>query len=231
MAVKSADQITIVNITDAYSVILSSEAHIFSGTTTTAKAETTTTTVIAMRGASVINTTVNVSEITAPTGVSVVSDGDTTSPTLTISVTTSVTSGGIVKIPVHIGDITINKEFSFGIAFTGSAGTILWENPDPTTAITTTDIALSSEDYDVLDVYWRSSNTSTTTKLDGFVKGDNGLLSEVTYDTVSSMLVSYWRNILYNSDMSLTIGEASNSQQTQCAHKLIPIKIVGRKFI
>ena len=231
MAVKSADQITIVDITDAYSVILTNESHIFAGTTTTAKAETTTTTVIAMRGASVVNATVNVSEITAPTGISVVSDGDTTSPTLTISVTTSVTSGGIVKIPVHIGDITINKEFSFGIAFTGSAGTILWENPDPTAAITTMDIALSSEDYDVLDVYWKSSNTSTTTKLDGFVKGDNGLLSEVSYDTESSTLVSYWRAVTYNSNTSLTLDEASNSQQTQCVHKLIPIKIVGRKFV
>ena len=212
MAVKSADQITIVDITDAYSVILTNESHIFAGTITTAKAETTTTTVIAMCGASVVNATVNVSEITAPTGVSVVSAGDTTSPTSTISV-------------------TINKEFSFGIAFIGSAGTILWENPDPTTAIITMDIALSSEDYDVLDVYWRSSNASTTTKLDGFVKGDNGLLSEVLYDTESSTLVSYWRAVIYNSDTSLTIDEAGNSQQESCAHKLIPIKIVGRKFI
>ena len=231
MAVKSADQITIVNITDAYSVNLSNESHIFAGTTTTAKTGTTTTTVTAMCGASVVNATVNISEITAPTGVSVVSDGDATSPTLTISVTTSVTSGGIVNIPVHIGDITITKEFSFGIAFVGTAGTILWENPDPTAEIETTDITLSSEDYDVLDVYWRSSNTSTTTKLDGFVKGDNGLLSEVSYDTESSTLVSYWRAVTYNSDTSLTLDEAGNSRQESCTHKLIPIKIVGRKFI
>lgn len=231
MAVKSADQITIMDIADACSVILSNEAHIFAGTTTTARAETTTTTVMAMCGASVVNATVNVSEITAPIGVSVVSDENTTSPTLTISVTTSVTSGGIVKIPVHIGDITITKEFSFGIAFVGTAGTILWENPDPTAEIETLDITLSSDDYDVLDVYWRSSNTSTTTKLEGFVKGDNGLLSEVSYETESSTLVSYWRAITYNSDTSLTIDESSNSQQESCAHKLIPIKIVGRKFI
>lgn len=231
MAVKSADQLTIIDIADAYSVMLTNESHIFAGTTTTAKAGTATTTVMAMCGASVVNATVNVSEITAPTGVSVVSDEDTTSPTLTISVTTSVTSGGIVKIPVHIGDITIVKEFSFGIAFVGAAGTILWENPAPTAEIETIDITLSSEDYDALDVYWRSSNTSTTTKLDGFVKGDNGLLSEVSYDTESSMLLSFWRAITYNSDTSLTIDEAGNSQQESCAHKLIPIKIVGRKFV
>lgn len=231
MAVKSADQITIMDIVDACSVILSNEAHIFSGTTTTAKAETTTTKVMAMCGASIVNATVNVSDITAPAGVSVFSDEDITSPTLTISVTTSVTSGGIVKIPVHIGDITITKEFSFGIAFVGTAGTILWENPDPTAEIETLDITLSSDDYDVLDVYWRSNNTSTTTKLEGFVKGDNGLLSEVSYETESNTLVSYWRAVTYNSDTSLTLDEASNSQQESCAHKLIPIKIVGRKFI
>ena len=231
MAIKSADQITIMDIVDACSVILSNEAHIFSGTTTTAKAETTTTKVMAMCGASIVNATVNVSDITAPAGVSVFSDEDITSPTLTISVTTSVTSGGIVKIPVHIGDITITKEFSFGIAFVGTAGTILWENPDPTAEIETLDITLSSDDYDVLDVYWRSNNTSTTTKLEGFVKGDNGLLSEVSYETESNTLVSYWRAVTYNSDTSLTLDEASNSQQESCAHKLIPIKIVGRKFI
>ena len=122
MAIKSADQISIVDVTDAYSVILTNESHTFAGTTSAAKAGTATTTVMAMCGASVVNATVNVSEITKPSGVSVVSDGDTTSPTLTISVTTAVTSGGVVEIPVHIGDITITKEFSFGIAFTGATG-------------------------------------------------------------------------------------------------------------
>ena len=34
MAIKSADQITIVDVTDAYSVILSSEAYTFVGGTT-----------------------------------------------------------------------------------------------------------------------------------------------------------------------------------------------------
>lgn len=122
MAIKSADQISIVDVTDAYSVILTNESHTFAGTTSAAKAGTATTTIMAMCGASVVNATVNVSEITKPSGVSIVSDGDTTSPTLTISVTTAVTSGGIVEIPVHIGDITITKEFSFGIAFTGATG-------------------------------------------------------------------------------------------------------------
>ena len=122
MAIKSADQISIVDVTDAYSVILTSETHAFLGSTNAARAGSTTTQIVALQGASQVACSVTVSEITKPAGVTVSSDGHATSPTLTISVTTSVTTGGVVKIPVHIGDITITKEFTFTIAFTGATG-------------------------------------------------------------------------------------------------------------
>lgn len=122
MAIRSVDQISIIDVTDAYSVILTSESHVFPGTTNAAKAGSATTQIIAMQGAGQVPCTVVVSEITKPTGVTVSSDSNVTSPTLTIAVTTSVTTGGVVKIPVHIGDITINKEFSFTIAYTGAQG-------------------------------------------------------------------------------------------------------------
>lgn len=122
MAIKSADQISIVDVTDAYSVILTSEAHTFAGSTSAAKAGSTTTQIIALRGAEQVQASVTVSEITKPNGVTVSSDGNALAPTLTISVTTAVTTGGVVKIPVHIGDITIVKEFTFAIAYTGATG-------------------------------------------------------------------------------------------------------------
>lgn len=122
MAIKSVDQISIVDVTDAYSVILTSETHAFPGTTNAAKAGSTTTQIIAMQGASQVACSVTVSEITKPTGVTVSSDSNATAPTLTISVTTSVTTGGVIKIPVHIGDVTITKEFTFTIAFMGATG-------------------------------------------------------------------------------------------------------------
>ena len=122
MAIKTADQISIVDVTDAYSVILTSDAHTFPGTTSAAKAGSCTTQIMAMRGAEQIAASVILSEITAPNGVTVTKDNNTTSPTLTIAVTTAVTADGVVKIPVHIGDITINKEFNFAIAFTGATG-------------------------------------------------------------------------------------------------------------
>lgn len=122
MAIKSSDQISIVDVTDAYSVILTSESYTFLGGISAALAGSTTTQIIALRGAEQMAASVNVSEITKPSGVTVSSDGNATAPTLTVSVSTSVTSGGVIKIPVHIGDITINKEFSFSIAFKGATG-------------------------------------------------------------------------------------------------------------
>lgn len=122
MAIKSVDQISIVDVTDAYSVILTSETHAFPGTTNAAKAGSTTTQIIAMQGVSQVACSVTVSEIVKPTGVTVSSDSNATAPTLTISVTTSVTTGGVIKIPVHIGDITITKEFTYTIAYMGATG-------------------------------------------------------------------------------------------------------------
>ena len=122
MAIKSSDQISIIDVTDGHSVNLTSDSHTFPGGTSAALAGSVTTQIIAMRGSEQVNASVIVSEITKPSGVTVSSDGDTTAPTLTIEVTTSVTVGGIIKIPVHIGDITIVKEFSFAIAFKGATG-------------------------------------------------------------------------------------------------------------
>jgi len=120
--IRSSDQISIVDVTDAYSVILTSEAYTFPGSTSAAIGGSTTTQIIAMRGAEIMNASVNLTNITKPTGVTVESDNKTPSPTLTITVASSVTSAGVVTIPVTIGDITITKEFSFAIAFKGATG-------------------------------------------------------------------------------------------------------------
>ena len=63
-----------------------------------------------------------VGEITTPTGLSIVSDGKTPIPTLTITATAALKQSGSVTIPVVIGDITINKVFSWAIAFRGQNG-------------------------------------------------------------------------------------------------------------
>lgn len=123
MAIKSSDQISIVDITDAYSVMMSSESHVFEGTTSAAKAGSCTTKITALRGSEQVVASVVINEITKPTGITVTSDNNATAPTLTITIANTVTSGGVIKIPVHIaGGITINKEFSYSISFTGATG-------------------------------------------------------------------------------------------------------------
>ena len=122
LAIKSADQISIVDITDAYSIIMTSEAHTFIGSTNAAQAGSTTTKVYAFCGSEQVPVTIG--SMTCPSGVTATSDNNAANPTITINVTTSVKSGGVVKIPVTITgtDVTIVKDFSFSIAFTGSKG-------------------------------------------------------------------------------------------------------------
>ena len=124
MAIKSSDQITVLDLTDGYSVTLTSDGYTFPGTTNAAKAGSCTTQIIAMRGTEQIAAAVTVANCTKPTGISITSDNDGTAPTLTISASTNFTTAGVVKIPVTLedGTITLNKVFSVGIAFTGAQG-------------------------------------------------------------------------------------------------------------
>ena len=123
MAIKSADQISIVDLTDGYSVILTSDGYTFPGSTNAAKAGSCTTQIMAMCGSEQVSATVDLSAVTKPTGITVTKDTNTTSPTLTITASTSFTTAGVVTIPVVVdGDITINKQFAVSIAFTGATG-------------------------------------------------------------------------------------------------------------
>ena len=124
MAIKSSDQISLVDLTDGFSVILTNDSYTFPGSTNAAKAGSTTTTIVAMCGADQIPAAVDNSKIIAPTGVTTSVDTDATQPTVTISVTTAVKTGGTVDIPVSLdgGNIIIHKYFTFQIAFTGATG-------------------------------------------------------------------------------------------------------------
>lgn len=124
MAIRTSDQISIVDLTDGYSVILTNDSYTFAGSTSAATAGSTTTTVVAMCGATQVAASVNLDDVVKPAGVTVTKDTDATQPTLTIAVANTVTTGGVVDIPVQIdnGNITIHKLFTFQIAFKGSPG-------------------------------------------------------------------------------------------------------------
>ena len=121
MANKASNQVTLIDLTDGYSVVLTNESHTFLGTTNSVDGtQTTTTSIQALCGSDSV--ACSVGKIEVPTGLSAVSDGKTPIPTLTITATSALKAGGILNIPVIIGDITINKAFSYSIAFKGSTG-------------------------------------------------------------------------------------------------------------
>lgn len=122
MAVKVANQITVVDLTDGYSVILSNESVTWAGSTNAVlNTQQATTQVTAMCGTDLVPCTVGT--ITCPNGLSAVSDGKTPSPTITITATTALTKAGEITIPITIdGEVTINKKFSWGISYTGKQG-------------------------------------------------------------------------------------------------------------
>ena len=122
MAIKASAQIDLIDLTDGFTVVLTNENHTFLGTTSAVDGtQTATCQVQVLQGENVVNC--EVGDVTCPTGLSIVRDGKTPVPTLTITATSALTKSGSVIIPVKIGEITINKTFSWSIAFRGSNGT------------------------------------------------------------------------------------------------------------
>jgi hypothetical protein len=126
MAIKAVDQITIVDVTDAYSVILTSEAYTFVGNTSGAPSGLSCSTqAVAFCGSnqcSVVNVTA--SDIECPSGISAtVTNSGTSSPTITFRTTATITDACEATIPVVVDGITVNKKFSFAVAKKGATGT------------------------------------------------------------------------------------------------------------
>lgn len=122
MAIKAVNQIDVIDLTDGYSVVLTNDNYTFLGTTTSVNGtQTTITQVMALCGSEQVPCTVGT--ITCPTGISAVSDGKSPMPTITVTATSALTKSGTITIPIVVdGDITINKTFSYSIAFKGQAG-------------------------------------------------------------------------------------------------------------
>ena len=122
MGIKAVGQVDVIDLTDGYSVVLTNDNYTFLGTTNSVSGtQTTTTQVMAFCGSEQVSCTVG--NITCPTGISAVSDGKSLQPTITVTATSALTKSGTITIPIVVdGDITINKTFSYSIAFKGQTG-------------------------------------------------------------------------------------------------------------
>lgn len=125
MAIKAADQLTIIDVTDAYSVMLTSEAYTFvGGTGGVASGQTCTTEVVAFCGTNQC-TSVNVTaaDIVCPTGISAaVANSGTSKVKITFTTTATISVACEATIPVVVDGITMNKKFSFAVAKAGTNG-------------------------------------------------------------------------------------------------------------
>ena len=127
MTIKAKGQISVVDITDAYSVTLTSETYTFVGNTTGAPAGLSCSTeVVAYNGTTLCSSvTITAANIKCPTGISAtVTNNGTSSPTVTFKTTATITTACEATIPVTITGtgVTINKKFSFAVAKTGATG-------------------------------------------------------------------------------------------------------------
>lgn len=121
MAAKASCQVTIADITDAYSVVLTSETYTFMGNTSGAPiGSACTTQAIAYQGDTQCSK-VTIGTISCPTGISAsVSNNGMASPTITFKTTAVIAVACEASIPVIIDGIAIYKKFSFAVANQGA---------------------------------------------------------------------------------------------------------------
>lgn len=130
---------------DAYTVLLTNESHIFAGDISNAVDGSATTQVLAYNGTAA--QTVTITSVNGKTAAIV--DADTgiaglkfkcstlkgTSPTITFTCTTSfVSDSGTIPIVLSVGGVSITKMFAYSIAFKGATGEIGAQGPQGVSA-------------------------------------------------------------------------------------------------
>ena len=125
MAIRAGDQITIVDLTDAYSIMLSMDAITLNGgTTTLGTQQQVVVNVSAFRGSEALTPTVLNDSIVKPSNVTTsVGTASNNVVPITITFAAALNAGGRIQIPVSVDDIEVTKEFSFSISFKGTNGT------------------------------------------------------------------------------------------------------------
>lgn len=123
MSIKASNQITIVDVTDAYSALLSSEGYTFVGDSTGAPSGLTCTTqVTAYRGSHQCEE-VRVVAVQCPSGISaIINNNGTSSPVITFTTIDIITEASQAIIHIVVDEITITKIFTFSVAIQGSDG-------------------------------------------------------------------------------------------------------------
>ena len=221
MAQRAADQITLTDLTDGVAVILSHDSHTFSGSTSAALAGSTTVKITALMGADVVPASVNTTAITKPAGVTVASDNHATSPTLTISVSTAVTVGGELEIPVSVGDLTIVKKFTYAIAYKGTTGA------GGSAGVSTTLVGLKNEAHTIVTNSAGAAVGASTIQVNfyGYVGATRTAVTAAVGTLPSGMTVGTNTAGTTSADGILTLSVASGSTLGGSDSGVVPITL------
>ena len=155
MAIKSSDQITIVDVTDGYSVMLTNQIYAFIGEI----GETCTTEVVAFLEPKQFNQiNINKSDITCPANINALVENNGTSKVKVTFTTTGIISSQCEAIiPIVVDNITIEKRFSFTIiknehqTINGKTVDLVWANDGSN--FDNTDSKEIIQSYEISDQY------------------------------------------------------------------------------
>ena len=128
MGVKAADQITMVDLTDACAVYLSMDSVSMSATATNKLNASRTYEIVVnvIRGEeAIIPTSVTLGTLPANVSATVGTLGANT--TITVTFSADLAADGSFEIEVTVGDLTYIKRFSYSIAFKGATGTAAYQ--------------------------------------------------------------------------------------------------------
>lgn len=123
--IKASGQITVIDVTDAYSIVLTSETYTFIGGTTGVSAGQFCSTEAAVYCGQnqCSKVSVNQSSVTCPTGISAtVTNNNTSLVKITFKTTAIISSACEATIPIVVDGITFYKKFSFAVAKAGATG-------------------------------------------------------------------------------------------------------------
>ena len=128
MTVKSSDQVTIIDITDSYSVMLGMDSYTVPGNSNgnPSSQQTVSINVYAYQGSTAISPTFGTITTSDATNLTVTTGGSGTTKTVSVTIKTGLSNSGTVTIPVIVDStqgITITKTFTVSVASTGQQGT------------------------------------------------------------------------------------------------------------
>lgn len=113
------------------------------------------------------------------------------------------------------------------------SGTILWTNPNPTSAFASQTVTLSSDDYDMLEIFYYDyigTNNMYSTK---FIKGNNGNLMAMfqyhDHGYIGNRLATYKSDISYTFSNGVTIVQSDSFNRAGTGEWCIPLYIIGYK--